>query len=613
MAKQKNFWSFFKKPKNNFSENALVAAATVVRASQATFNPQYSSWQEEAWAYYDSLGEFRFAIDWKAEMISRIRLRAAKKSSDADEPEILNEGIAAELVNEIGNDIGGQSAILSTLATQLGITGDGYLIGESTSTDGLNKWIAYSADEIRRRSGRFEIIDIDKSSNMKMEWRPLSENSLIVRVWRPHKRFHYMADAPTRSMRATMRELELVNRKIQAAYLSRLASAGSFIIPDEISYPVRKEFQDAPDPFVLEWIEIAKQAIETPGSAAAAVPIPIRVPSEYVDKFKFIDFTLASDEKVIEKRESAIRRLAAQVDIPAEILVGMGDTTHWNAWMIEEQAIKSHISSEIELIVNALTTGYLHPRLKALGEFTEDLVVWYDASEITARPDKSDRATEAYDRMEISSNTYRREIGFNESDAPTDEETREMALRKLSGFVTTGFVALAELLDDNELIKRAAQQGNAEQLPIGDVEYTPEDDTEINNGNGNDDSPNNPVNGDRSLPDTLNKPLPTPGTNTSAQAKAIHRIHFGFDEWSLHHPSCCEHALLSCPVAQASRFLTHFPGTTGDYECWLSAFGELIIGKQVFDNSESFIQGHKRKMARFKQHNQVSHGTRTRS
>ena len=51
-----------------------------------------------------------------------------------------------------------------------------------------------------------------------------------------------------------MRELELVNRHITAQYLSRLASAGVIIFPDEIVFPVRPEFQDEPDPFLREWI-----------------------------------------------------------------------------------------------------------------------------------------------------------------------------------------------------------------------------------------------------------------------------------------------------------------------------------------------------------------------
>src|SRR5690606_40124656 len=96
---------------------------------------------------------------------------------------------------------------------------------------------------------------------------------------------------------------------IIAQYLSRLASAGVWLVPDEITFPVREEFADAADPFMAEWIEIAAEAIRTPGTAAATVPIPIKVPAEYVDKIRHLDFTLKRSEKIIDKRESAIKRL----------------------------------------------------------------------------------------------------------------------------------------------------------------------------------------------------------------------------------------------------------------------------------------------------------------
>jgi hypothetical protein len=89
------------------------------------------------------------------------------------------------------------------------------------------------------------------------------------------------------------------------------------------------------------------------------------------------------------------------------------------------------------MICHALTKGYLVPMLRAeSNERGEDLlrgpnggriIMWYDPSEIVQRPDKSAAADEAYDRMEINGVAYRREKGFSESDAPTDEDLEEMA------------------------------------------------------------------------------------------------------------------------------------------------------------------------------------------
>src|SRR3546814_10398947 len=111
--------------------------------------------------------------------------------------------------------------------------------------------------------------------------------------------------------------------------------------------------------------------------------MPIKVPAEYVDKIKHIDFTLKIDEKIIEKRDSAIKRLASQLNVPPEVLLGMSDLNHWNAWISDENNLKVNTAPDAELIAGALTTGYLQPRLRASGvEDWANWVVWYDLSEL---------------------------------------------------------------------------------------------------------------------------------------------------------------------------------------------------------------------------------------
>lgn len=558
---------------------SLTAAALSMKASEATFMPQYTSWQTEAWDYYDTLGEFRFAVDWKADMLSRLRLRAARITPGQDEPEFDDSGRAAELVSELDMHGPGIPEMMSSFGTQLGVTGDSFLLGEDDNKE--QNWRVYSADEIRRKSGQYEVVTED-STDAKVEWRPVKSNSLVCRVWRPHKRMRHMADAPARSMRGTMRELDLINRKIQAQYLSRLASAGLLVMPLEVELPVREEFEGEPDPFAAEWVEVARTAIATPGTAAAAVPIPLRVPAEYVDKFRFIDFGLASDDREIEKRESAIRRLAMQADVPAEILLGVGGMNHWGAWQVEESAIKTHISSDAELIVGALSAGYLQPRLAAEGMSDEELrthVVWYDASELILRPDRSDAAVQAYDRLELSGAALRRETGFDEADAPSDEEIRTIALKKMAMDPASGMAALAELVDDQKL-RDVAAPATAEEPAVDPAEETPED------GVGSDGPPDD-VRADG--PDAEVAAI----ERAVEQSNARHLVSFYMGNMTLYHPDVCRGATYSCPVAHASRHLRFAPGS-GDFECWMNPMGTLSIGKSDTGGKSQWVMGHSR-------------------
>jgi hypothetical protein len=175
----------------------------------------------------------------------------------------------------------------------------------------------------------FQVTD-ENTVNLGMYWRDLPPDSTNpIRIWRPHDRFYHMADSPLRSGLGVMRELELINRKIVAEYLSRVASAGVLIVPSEVSFPVREEFTDAEDPFAMEFVELAAEAIKTPGTAAAVVPLVLRVPAEMAAAIKHVDFTMKLDEKVIERRDQAIRRLATKLDIPSDVMLGLGDSNHW--------------------------------------------------------------------------------------------------------------------------------------------------------------------------------------------------------------------------------------------------------------------------------------------
>lgn len=544
----------------------VTAAATPIKEPRTELIRNTETWQNEAWGFYDDLGEFRYGVDWTSAMLSRIRLYAARLEPGADEPIRAEAGTAVDLMTTLGGGVAGQAQLMAGFGAQLAVPGEGYLVGETVN--GVEKWAVRSTDEVRAARGHFEVIDENTASN-GTQWRPLGADSLVTRVWRPHKRFHYMADSPARAARRKMRELELINRYITSQFLSRLASAGVMLLPDEITFPVREEFADAPDPFVAEWIEIAAEAIRTPGTAAAVVPIPIKVPAEYVDKIKHIDFTLQLDEKILDKRDSAIKGLATMLNMPAEVLLGMGDVNHWGQWMLEESALKTHIAPDAELICMAVTQGYLQPRLQASGvEDWASWVVWYDMSELALRPDRSDDAFQLYDRLEINGAALRRETGFDEADKPTADELKEQGLKVIIKTLPSGAgSALSELTGDQVTITpvAAAPPGEAPE-PGAESEAPPED---------------------RSPPDETAAREAAAAARSARliqQSQAMHAVRFTTGRPpELLHPALCSQHAYSCPFTHAAVKLPTLPrpGTSGTYEARLSPFGQLTIGQRA--------------------------------
>lgn len=362
------------------------------------------------------------------------------------------------IVEEFGGGIGGQSAILKQLTVQLSVPGEGFVVGEQKVLDdeqlSLPAWSVKSSDEIRRRERSNTrrkqtsllsrigpgVPRAESSYEVQVEeneWVALSGESVVCRVWQPHPRFSWRATSAALAALPIMREIDLYNRRIIADLVSRLASNGLLIIPEEATFAVNPEFKDAADPFVAELIATAAQAIKNPGSASAAIPIPIKVPMAMVDKFIHLTFAAPFDQGILDARDRAIKRLATTLAMPEEVLLGVQNVNHWTAWQIDESGIKLHISPIAEIIVDALTKGYLEPMLQAsslplVGEDGSRYVIWYDVSELTAKPDLGEAADTAHADGSISDAAYRREKGFTEDDAPDDDELKKQILRVLA-------------------------------------------------------------------------------------------------------------------------------------------------------------------------------------
>jgi hypothetical protein len=602
-------------------DRVLTAAAQTVNTlaqGRTRVTPKYDGWQRELWDYYDTLGEFNISVTWRSYMISRVRLRAAKLKPGSDEPEIVDSGPAADLVNELCGGTARQTEMLGSLSVYLDVPAEGWLVGETVGS--RQKWRVISSDEIRRRGRNYEVI-ADDSTEADVHWRDLPQTtSYVTRIWRPHKRLHYLPYSSAYAARSAMRELELVNRHIQAQYLSRLASAGLIIFPDEITFPVRPEFMNEPDPFIREWIETAAEAIKNPGSASSLIPLPIRVPAEYVEKVKHVDFTLKMDDRIIEKRDSARNRLASMINVPADLLFQAGDVNHWGLWQLEEGAIRTYITPDVEIITSGLTTGYLHPRMRALGiEDYEDWVIWYDASELMVRPDKSDNAKDAYDRLELSGTALRREVGFDEDDAPDDTELANMILKKLATNPTLAIQAL-EKLTGIKLEQPPTQTPVPAEGPVVTGGNASGDDSGASSDGPpktEDDKP--PAPGELAaelerfaIESTLPQPIitgpvvpgPVPFETLSLENRAFaimqagmrHVMEFTMDSWRLKHPLICMEKQFSCPFTHATYEGVRFrPGTKGDYECFLTDQGELSIGQRLVNHDDARLVANPRK------------------
>jgi hypothetical protein len=397
------------------------------------------------------------------------RVPVADTDTPPDEPQqtAADQQVAALVARWAGGP-SGQEQILGRVGWHLGIAGDTYLVAREDTTaaptvpgtattpgvrvtaqgvledapvdlpeagagTGMRNliWGAYSTKEISKKDGKWTIDDGGEPFEL-----PVGKH-LVMRCWRPHPARFREAASAVRASLPILRELRGLTAHVGAQIDSRLAGNGLLLLPQSMTFVGSGQSADATvdaaDPFIQMLMEAMVTPIKDRDSAAAVVPIVIRVPDETIGKAQYLRFgDTQLDKTAKELREEAIHRLALSLDLPQEVVTGLGQTNHWSAWQIDESAIKMHVAPVAATFCHSLTVGWLHPLLKLLGiPDAEDYLVWFDTTPLVLRPDRSGDAKELYDRAAIGAKALRRETGFLETDAPSEGERIEQTLIRI--------------------------------------------------------------------------------------------------------------------------------------------------------------------------------------
>lgn len=423
-----------------------LVASSSLRTGPKTGEPDGTGggtrkWQKECWGHYDEVGPAHYSGRFVGSCLSRIQLTVALPDDEGNPAPVFDdegkpiEGAedapeALRLLRELRSPRGGTTQILRAFGINLHVAGECYLVGQDVTANLITErhWEVLSVDEIRRASP-----DRDPETGEERErWermehpgataKLLPPETIVLRVWQSHPRWSYLADSSMRAVRDILEEITLLTREIRGQTISRLASAGVFVVPSEIEYEPPGDDQpedDTVDAFTRDLLRTYAAAISDKSSAAATVPFILRAPYDYCDvgHLRHISFERPTNQKAAEDRTDATLRYAQGIDLPVEYVTGHAGTTFSNAWKIDEDLFKIHIEPVVELVVDSLTGGYLRTNLPGTR-----LIVWYDASELVAHPDRSAAAKDGHDRFVISDSAYRGAIGFTDADAPDEEE-----------------------------------------------------------------------------------------------------------------------------------------------------------------------------------------------
>lgn len=414
---------------------SLTAAVSSVQMTGAawkqwTFGDR--SWQGEAWRLYDITGQLRFVANWLGNSISRCRLYVAEVDEDGEATREVDAAEQPEIAALASGPLGrgpAKDESLRLLGINLFVPGEAFIVAEADGNGpGLDRWFVVSGAQIKRQGDSIHVNRSQLQGGGVMTYREGTD--LILRCWTPHPKATDEPDSPTRSALPDLREIEALRKREFAELDSRLAGAGMLGLPQEIDFPRNPDDAPGPAGFMSVIQRAMAASLADRSSAEAMVPIVFTAPADALDKIRHFTFWSDLSDQLLPLREAAVRSLAQSLDIPPEVMLGLGSANHWSAWAISEEAITTQVVPVLSRIADALTQGYLNAALEAMGEDPERYVYEFDTAPLTTRPNRSADALNYHERMLISDSAAREAAAFGDGDVPEpDEVLRRMMIR----------------------------------------------------------------------------------------------------------------------------------------------------------------------------------------
>lgn len=498
----------------NAPRTITASAERITLANAVQNNRPYLEWQRAAWVAYERVGEVHFGFNLLAGLLSRVRFYGAARGKANETPTDI-ESSASKLsrrlslavkqhVDELFRADG--PGMVRNYVINWCVPGDCYLIQLPATTEQPARWVIRSVSEVQvRGDGSAALI----SRRDGAQQGSLPPGTFIARLWRRHPQHSQEPDSSLLGVADAVEELLMLQRLVRSATRSRL-NAGLLFVPDGVASAVNpKKTADPPidepddpiaalratsvdDPsgkFLADLMESMTRPINDETSASSVVPMLVVGPGDEGQKIRHVTFERQSDSWLADRIEKVLDRILQGIDMPKEIVSGLQNVKYSNAVVIDDGMFKANVEPLALNFVDALTTVYLHPMLRADG-FTEDdisqVVIWYDPTEIVTRPNSADEATEGWDRGILSNAAWRREHGYSESDAASEEERAALLLRNLSVIPEPVLVELLRnafptLLGDVEVPPRAPATtgqnvvqfpGQAPAAPAADAQAT---------------------------------------------------------------------------------------------------------------------------------------------
>lgn len=413
---------------------SLIASAVRMGLSEEAWRGYRftdEAWQRQAWDFYDTNSQLHMAVDYIGSAASMIRIFVAEVDENGvRQGEVDTDDEIGALAESLFGGPANKAEMLRGIAESLVVAGECFVIGKAARGGMSDKWWVAAPGEVRKNG---DTVYVNMGRAVREE---LTGNDIIIRVWTPHPRRAFLADSPVRALLGLLYEMEQMQMFIRAQMNSRIANATILPVPSTLAVPKGDNQAVATDDIYQQLFEVITSNLEGKGTAAQVAPILWQMPLAELQAMSGVQpirFDSPLSDQAIDLRKEQQQKLAIGMNVPVEIQLGGQEMNHWSIWWAGEEFIVKTMQPLFNRIVDALTTAYLSIALRKLGKDPKRYTYWYDTAPLANSANKLADTLNLYNANPplVSAETVRREGGFTEADAPSQDEINDRFIKEV--------------------------------------------------------------------------------------------------------------------------------------------------------------------------------------
>ncbi len=407
------------------SPNSLVASAVRLGLSDEAWRGYRftdEAWQKQAWDFYDTNPQLHNSVEYVGCACSMVRIFVAEVDENGvRQGEIKDDEEVGALAENLFGGPANKAEILRNVGESLTVAGECFIVGKAAVGRQMSdRWWVAAPSEVRRNG---DIVYVNMGRAEREQLNP--GRDIIIRLWTPHPRRAFLADSPVRALLGLLFEMEAMQMFIRSQMNSRIANATILPVPSTLAVPKGDGTATSTDDVYQQLFEVITSNLEGKGTAAQVAPILWQMPLAELQAMSGVQpirFDSPLSDQAIQLRKEQQEKLAIGMNVPVEIQVGGREMNHWSIWWAGEEFIIKTVKPLMNRLVEALTTAYLVPALKALGKDPTRYTYWYDTAPLANSANKLADSLNLYAQGIVSAATVRREGNYNEGDAPSKKE-----------------------------------------------------------------------------------------------------------------------------------------------------------------------------------------------